>query len=231
MTTQSNWAADFEQGLELSLPADDLQAQARTDERGWHLRRLGKITASQVHKLMVGGRKKDELWGLTAKREIYRLAYERMLTPEGADRYIDELLSKDFKQTRWGKDNEPFARDMYVELTGSAVTVPQSAKHPRLEYFTGSPDGLVCEDGIIEIKCPWAGENMLDSEYVQTHMVQIQALLEIHGRAWCDFVKYDPRLGNPIRVERVLRDEVMIADILARVVSAELEINRLTNEI
>lgn len=222
---------DFMEGLELSLPADDLQAQARTDQREWHRRRLGKITASQVHKIMTGGRKKDELWGQTSRREIYRLAYERMLTTEGQDQYIDELLSRDFKQTRWGKDNEPFARDLYVERTGAAVTVPQSAKHPRLEYFTGSPDGLVGEDGIIEIKCPWAGENMLDSEYVQTHMVQIQALLEIHGRAWCDFVKYDPRMSEPMRVERVLRDEDMIADILARVVAAELEIRRLTGEI
>lgn len=222
---------DFMDGLELSLPADDLQAKQRTDTREWHRRRLGKITASQVHKIMTGGRKKDELWGQTSRREIYRLAYERMLTPEGQDQYIDELLSKDFKQTRWGKDNEPFARDLYVERTGTAVTVPQSAKHPRLEYFTGSPDGLVGEDGIIEIKCPWAGENMLDAEYVNTHMVQIQALLEIHGRAWCDFVKYDPRMSEPMRVERVLRDEAAIADILARVVAAELEINRLTNEI
>ena len=222
---------DFMDGLELSLPADDLQAQQRTDTREWHRRRLGKITASQVHKIMTGGRKKDELWGQTSRREIYRLAYERMLTPEGADRYIDELLSKDFKQTRWGKDNEPFARDLYCELTGSAVTVPQSAKHPRLEYFTGSPDGLVGDEGLIEIKCPWAGENMLDAEYVNTHMVQIQALLEIHGRAWCDFVKYDPRMSEPMRVERVLRDDAAIADILARVVAAELEIGRLCDEI
>lgn len=226
-----NWLNEFEDSLELSLPADDLQAQQITDTREWHRRRLGKITASQVHKLMTSGRKKDELWGLTSKREIYRLAYERMLTPEGQDRYIDELLSKDFKQTRWGKDNEPFARDLYVVRMGTLVTVPQSAKHPRLEYFTGSPDGLVGEDGIIEIKCPWAGENMLDSDYVQTHMVQIQALLEIHGRAWCDFVKYDPRMTEPIRIERVLRDESIIADILARVVAAELEIERITNEI
>lgn len=224
-----NWVNEFEDSLELSLPADDLQAQQIVDTREWHRRRLGKITASQVHKLMTAGRKKDELWGLTSKREIYRLAYERKLTPEGVERYVDELLSKDFKQTRWGKDNEPFARDLYIERTGLAVTVAESAKHPRLGYFTGSADGLVGEDGIIEIKCPWAGENMLDSDYVQTHMVQIQALLEIHGRAWCDFVKYDPRMTEPIRIERVLRDEAMIADILARVVAAEMEINRLVN--
>lgn len=86
-----------------------------------------------------------------------------------------------------------------------------------------SPDGLVGDDGLVEIKCPSSAVHIdtllggaIDGKYVK----QMQWQMACTGRAWCDFVSYDPRMPAEMQlhVERVHRDPQMISDLEMAVV-------------
>jgi predicted phage-related endonuclease len=93
--------------------------------------------------------------------------------------------------------------------------------HPLLEAGA-SPDGLVGEDGCIEIKCPNTAtmlEYIEDRSVPRKYLLQMQWQLACTGRNWCDFVAFDPRLPKHLRllVIRVPRDESVIAEIAGEV--------------
>ena len=74
-----------------------------------------------------------------------------------------------------------------------------------------SPDGLVGDDGLVELKNPQgktAVEYLLKGELPTTYFQQVQGQLLVTERAWCDFVSYYP--GLPLLVLRVARDEEFI---------------------
>ena len=99
--------------------------------------------------------------------------------------------------TEWGRKWEPAAIAAYELRTGSTVERPGFLIHPEVEYVGGTPDGLVGADGGLEVKCPedWgnhlitAASRLMPRQYV----AQVQAYLWITGRAWWDFVSFDPR--------------------------------------
>ena len=100
------------------------------------------------------------------------------------------------------------------------------------KLFGASPDGLIGEDGLIEIKCPIAStmcgyllENKLPTEYFP----QIQGQLFITGRKWCDFVAYYPGL-RPL-ILRVVRDEVFIGKLASSLEIFCRELERIEKEI
>ena len=72
--------------------------------------------------------------------------------------------------------------------------------HPTIEFFGASPDGLVGEDGLLEIKCPYStnvhlqrvAAGVVPEEYKPQMLVQLLCT----GRKWVDFVSYDPRLSG-----------------------------------
>jgi hypothetical protein len=208
---------DFENDLELSLPADNLQAQEIDAERAFHRRRLGMFTASMIAKIMTGSRTKGEMFGETAKKEIYRIAAERTLTDQGAELYIDELMKADYKQTRWGKDNESDARELFCEKTGLMVDYCTSKRHREIPYFSATPDGITEEGTLVEIKCPYNIAGMYDEDYVKSHIIQVQSQMAVWGGMGCYFVKYDPRLIDGIKIVEVERDEDIIQNIETRV--------------
>jgi hypothetical protein len=208
---------DFENELELSLPADNLQAMEIDAERSFHRRRLGMFTASMISKIMTGSRTKGEIFGDTAKKEIYRIAAERTLTDHGAELYIDELMKADYKQTRWGKDNEADARELFSEKTGLSVRVCTSMRHDDMPYFSATPDGITEDGTLVEIKCPYNIAGMYDEDYVKAHIVQMQSQMAVYGLSGCYFVKYDPRLTDKIRVMKINWDQDMISTIETRV--------------
>jgi hypothetical protein len=221
---KNNLFTDFAEGLELNLPADTPVEQYNTDIREWHRARLGRFTASRISKLMVSGRRKDELFGAGAM-----IAAERMLTPEGQDQYIDQLMSNDFKQTRWGTDHEAQARDMV-----GAVPV-RGRSHPDYPMFGASPDGILTDGTLVEIKCPWTVEKHIangrmskpeDNEYY----AQMQAQMAVFGADKCLFVSYDPRQVKSVYLQDVPRNDEYIADMLHRIIEAEKIINEI-NEV
>lgn len=212
---------DFSNSLELSLPSDNLQAQQEDADRNFHRRRMGMFSASMIVKLMTKGRAKGEIFGATAMTEIYRIAAERMLTDEGAELYIDELLKADYKQTRWGKDHEFRARELAAEQLGE-ILLCSSRVHPEMPYFSATPDGDYT-DGLVEIKCPYNIAGFYNPKYIDDYIIQMQAQMSVWDAVRCAFVKYDPRIVGGISIQIVERDDVMIAEIEERV--------RLANEI
>ena len=158
--------------------------------------------------------------------------------------------------TDWGHENEPKARSEYLkhlENENPFAVVQEtgfhklSIDHPLAQFIGGSPDGLVDEDGILEIKCPFSEAvhvanirrilNMSkDSEdeegYTQkTHGIPKEYYAQVQGNLWvlcrqyCDFVSFNPRVNGPYRLVicRVDRDDEYI-DRLANCVLKFVEI-------
>lgn len=117
---------------------------------------------------------------------------------------------------QWGVDQEPGARIEYEFKRSVEVIETGFVRHPSL--LTGaSPDGLVGEEGLIEIKCPSSVTHVetLLGGMPDDHMPQIQGQLWVTGRAWCDFVSYDPRMPKALQlyVQRIPRDDIYIANL------------------
>jgi hypothetical protein len=121
------------------------------------------------------------------------------------------------KPLDWGHDVEAAARAAYEAETGQIVSLSEFVTHPMLPYVGCSPDGLVGNDGMVQIKCPAdTGVHCatLEGGMPEEHHEQIQCELWVTGREWSDFVSYDPRMLNPaLRLyrQRIKRDEEQIA--------------------
>lgn len=151
-----------------------------------------------------------------APRFNYRieLICER-LTGQPSTRFVSKYME-------WGTEHEPAARMAYEARSGAMVLVPGFTKHPAIPYCGGSVDGLVDDDGIIEIKAPDTTthiETLLAGDMPEDHKPQVQGYLWITGRQYCDFISYDPRLpaGLDLFVKRVARDDYYIAELAGNV--------------
>jgi len=161
----------------------------------WLQARLGKITASSSQSLMAAK-------GLGKGAETYALEL------------IAEIITEEPKyvpvtwQMEHGHEYEPVAREIY-ELNRK-VKVRQVGGIQYDDSMWYSPDGLVGDDGLIEIKCPQplqhlrilTHEGLMDEYYHQ-----IQFGLYASGRAWCDWISYQPNFPDDksykeIRVDR-----------------------------
>lgn len=172
----------------------------------WLAARRGIVTASVVGKLVTTKTLKvasnDDSRGLTA-----------LLVAERITGWSDPTyLSADMQR---GHDIEPIARDLYAEKNapvrelgfmvrkfgGSGIDDP--------EFEIGySPDGLVGDDGLIEVKAPRAKSHLLthvSGAVPLAHMAQIQCGLLVADRQWCDFISFYG--GMPPFIKRVERDE------------------------
>ena len=224
-----NIFSDFAENLELTIPADTTFEEHISDVREWHRKRLGKFTASRIAKIMQGGRRKDELFGQGAMTEILKIAAERDLTQEGQVQYIDQLISNDFKQTRWGNDNEPIALDLI-----GAVKV-RGRSHPHFPMFGASPDGELSDGTLVEVKCPWTIEKhklygRLTSAEDNEYFAQMQAQMAVFDAPEVMFVSYDPRSNTPLYFQTVARNDEYIADMLHRISEAEKIINQINSK-
>lgn len=191
----------------------------------WYGARLFHFTSSELHKLLTKP-KSGEGVSKTAEAYIYDKIAEELTNGTCLD-----YTQLDTKEVRWGNEWESKAREAYEERTGHKVT-----ECGFVEYspsFGGSPDGLVGEDGGIEIKCPYNSANHARNLLMRTpadlkalhpeYYAQIQGNLLVTGRKWFDFISYDPRVQNPafaLKVLRIERDEKMIAEIEAAIARA-----------
>ena len=159
----------------------------------WHNLRLGKITASGFGKLL----------GTDAVRDKY--LYDRaaeIVTGERCD--ADEVISS--VHIDRGNEWESVARDKYITTTFSEV---KEVGFIQLDDYAGcSPDGLVGEDGLIEIKVPDSNnyfkylieiQNMGISAIPTDHFWQMQFCMYVCDRKWCDYVLYNPKHAVIIR--------------------------------
>ncbi len=194
----------------------------------WYEARLGKFTSSELSKLLTSGRAKDQEFGDTALSYIKEKLHEHFTKGTCLDYGFQGN-----KATEWGEHFEPEARDLYSEMTGYLVTECGFIQSQESEMFGGSPDGLVGEDGLIEIKCPYASNHvehltLKTAQDLQAskkeYFAQCQGNLLATGRKWCDFVSYDPRYQNPLfrmKILRVERDEEFIAMAIDKIKKAE----------
>src|SRR5207244_3068928 len=119
---------------------------------------------------------------------------------------------------RWGTEQEPFARLAYAERHGVDVLETGFVEHPEIAMAGCSPDGLVADDGLVEIKAPNTAthlDTLLTETVAEKYVLQMQFQMAVTGRQWCDFVSFDPRLPPEMRlfVKRIPREVSIILDI------------------
>jgi len=187
-----------------------LEAEQGSDE--WLAARLGRPSASQFHKLITSTGKPSA----SADSYINTMIAERLLGK-----------SEPFFVTEWmtrGNELEPEARQAY-EFNTDTTVIETGFILDNSGEFGCSPDGLVGEDGGIELKCPaphnhvaWSRKKVCPSK----HYAQVQGCMWITGRDWWDFMSYHPEM-NPFIV-RVERDEEFIEKLAKEVLLAVTEI-------
>lgn len=173
----------------------------------WFKARCGKATASRIADIIA--RTKS---GYSASRKNY----EAQLIAERLTGNVESGFCSSAMQ--WGTDTEPQARNAYQFLTDTEVEEVGFVDHPTIRMAGASPDGLVSVAGLVEIKCPNTATHLetLASENVpQKYITQIQWQLACTDREWCDFVSFDPRLPEAMRMfkVRVERDDKFIAEV------------------
>jgi putative phage-type endonuclease len=188
----------------------------------WKQARLGHVTASNIAEVMSKGKGTGEAVG-RYKYKV-RLVAER-LTMTAGESYTNAAM-------QWGVEQEQFACMQYEATKNEFVDKTGFWLHPTIQWLGVSPDRLVGQDGLIEVKCPnttthldYLFENKVPAEYYK----QIQCQLWVTGRQWCDFVSYDPRLPkrNQLLIVRTERDESLIKEMEAETIKFLGEVNQL----
>ena len=183
--------------------------EQRTDE--WFATRLGKVTASKVSDVVA---KTKSGYGASRATYMSQLLVER-LTGTRTEFYANAAM-------QWGTDTEPQARAAYEFIIGNSVVEEGFILHPTIEMSGASPDGLVGDNGMLEIKCPNTSthvQTLLDEKIPKKYVDQMQWQMACAEREWCDFVSFDPRLpdGNDFFCTRLKRDDKRIADLESEV--------------
>lgn len=186
----------------------------------WKASRVGKVTASRVADLIA--KTKKGTWSASRENYMIELIAER-LTGRPTDFYISPEM-------RWGTETEPEARRSYEFYHDVQIELVGFVDHPAIPHSGASPDGLVGEHGMVEFKCPTTTThvNTIESDAIpEDHVTQMLWQMACKGRQWCDFVSYDPRLPEAMRmfVRRLYRDEARISELTKMVTDFLAEID------
>ena len=173
-----------------------------TDE--WFAARIGKVTASRVADVIAKTKT-----GFSTSRDNYmaQLVCER-LTSQKSESFTNAAM-------QWGTETEPLARLSYEVAQNVLVDEVGFVPHPSIIMAGASPDGLVGDDGLLEIKCPNTAthiETLLSQTVPGKYNTQMQFQMACTNRSWCDFVSFDNRLPSELQlfVKRVPRDNMYI---------------------
>ncbi len=193
-----------------------------TDE--WKMLRLGKATASRIKDIIAKTQK-----GYSTSRDKYmtQLLLER-LTGTVAESYSDAAMAH-------GVEQEPFARAAYEAAKGVMVDQVAFVNHPTIEMAGASPDGLVNDDGLVELKCPMSHTHLesllggLDDQY----KVQVQWQMACTGAKWTDLCSFDPRFPAELQlvIKRFERDDAYIATLEKEVIKFLAELDDKLNKV
>lgn len=185
----------------------------------WHDARRGIVTASVVGKLItpktVKPAENPESRGLTMS-----LAAER-ITGWTEPTFISDDMWR-------GIEDEPRARDKYSEHYAPVAEVGFMTED-RFGFTLGySPDGLVGDDGLIEVKSRRAKGHIatiLAGHPPIENMAQLQCGLLVTGRDWIDYISYSG--GLPMYVKRVFPQEKWFAAIIEAVAAFEANVKEM----
>jgi putative phage-type endonuclease len=185
----------------------------------WLAQRVGKVTASRVADVIA---KTKTGYSATRANYLAQLVAER-LTGQPTDTFKNAAMQH-------GTDTEPLARMAYETETGFMVTEVPMIDHPTIAMSGASPDGLVSDDGLVEIKCPNTSthiETLITGKVPSKYVPQMQWQMACTGRKWNDFVSFDPRMPEDMQlfIKRVERDDTLIAEYEAEIKSFLLEVD------
>ena len=181
----------------------------------WKKQRLGRYTSSQFGKIKIAKSGKNK-GGLTDTSKTYmNQILAELMTGEPQDNVKAKAL-------QYGIDNEPIAIKAYEKAKGVKVKKGKFRLIPRFNLGGGTPDGLIGNDGVIEVKCPYISTNhvktVVTKKVPDIYKDQITGHLLVTGRKWVDFVSFDPR--NKIKslmIIRVERNENDIQELMERI--------------
>lgn len=183
----------------------------------WRLARVGSLGASRVADAVA---KTKSGYGASRSNLMAELICERM-TGQPAPTFINAAMQH-------GTETEPEARDAYCFYTGNAVDQVGLIRHPKIEQSHASPDGLIGEDGMLEIKCPQPAahlETLLSQKIPEKYVTQMMWQLACSGRQWVDYVSYSPSFPENMRlfIKRLPRDDKRIAELESEIAAFLLE--------
>lgn len=158
----------------------------------WKMQRLGKVTASRVADVIAKTKT-----GYSSSRENYmaQLICER-LTGQPSESFTNAAMQH-------GTDTEPLARSAYEMARNLLVKEVAFITHPRIEMAGASPDGLVADDGLVEIKCPNTAthiDTLLSQKVPTKYITQMQWQMLVCNKTWCDFISFDNRLPERLQL-------------------------------
>ena len=162
----------------------------RTEE--WFAARLGKVTASRVADVIT---RTKTGYGASRANYMAQLICERLTGKQG-DTYQNAAMA-------WGTEQVPLARGAYEALTGLLVEETGFVPHPTITMAGASPDGLIGDHGLVEIKCPNTAthiETLMSDTVPGKYETQMQWQMACTDRKWCDFVSYDPRMPSHMQL-------------------------------
>lgn len=174
----------------------------------WLDLRLGKITASEFHTLMGDSSTKKTL--------LLKKAAERITgKASDSDRFSNI-------HTERGHEKEDDARQLYAVL--NMVDVDEVGFIEYNKNLGCSPDGLVGDDGGVEIKCKDNHTHLFAvmKNYVEpSHKTQCQFNMMVSNRKWWDYCLYNDNFSNPCHIIRLPRDEEYINKMKAEIEKCE----------
>ncbi len=185
----------------------------------WFAIRLGKVTASRVADVI-----SKTKTGYSTNRDNYmaQLVCERMTGTQG-ESFTNTAM-------QWGTDQEPLARAAYEAVVDVLVDEIGFVVHPTIGNAGASPDGLVGDVGLIEIKCPNTAthiDTVLSDKVPSKYIPQMQWQMACTNRKWCDFVSFDSRMPEDLQlfIQRVDFDSEYVKMLEAEITKflAELE--------
>lgn len=199
--------------------SSDIMIEQRSDE--WISSRKGKITSSEIYKIVGEGKTKGSTLSETAKTYLLTKIAEEL----GGQ--TDSMSSSGIASLKWGIDLEGTAIS-YYEKTKS-LKVDKASFIQYSDYYGGSPDGLVLPEGIIEVKCPYNSTNHFKHGMIKTnedfkkiapnYYYQCLSNIVCTKSNWCDFISFDPRVNKnyTMFIFRLNRNEEDVKNILERV--------------
>lgn len=194
----------------------------------WFNARLGKVTASRL----------NDAFSTTKTGEgAGRINYRLELVTERLTGVKGESFTNSYMQ--WGTEQEPYAREAYEQAKSEFVVETGFIDHPTIPMSGASPDGLVGTEGLIEIKCPASTTHvsyLADGKVPAKYKKQMIWQIVCTGRKWCDFVSFDPRLPENLRLfvvrfeptaQEIAEVEAQVVDFLATVDELETKLRGL----
>jgi hypothetical protein len=204
----------------------------RSDE--WYAARLGMLTASEMHLIITAPPKpetrvkksgepyKQREWTPAADNADSRAHLYELLAQRITGFVEPTYLSADMAR---GMEDEALVRNLYNQHFGPVEEVGFVTNDEWGFTLGCSPDALVGDDGLLEIKSrrqKFQVGTIIDGTMPDDYAIQVQTELLVTGRAWCDFVSYSG--GLPMIPIRVYPDDKVQAAIVAAAAAFEAKL-------